>query len=81
MLFRSPHTIVLQFPTPATDHQAPARPASGRSDHAIALDFVRHVRGVAATTAESDLLRDAFDACCDDPDQDVLVGAPAGEAR
>jgi len=78
---RFPHTLVLQFPTPAVDTQAPARPASGTSDHTIALDFVRHVRGSEATTAESDLLRRAFDACCDDPDQDVLVSAgqhPAG---
>jgi exonuclease SbcD len=79
---RFPHTLVLQFPAPATDHQAPARPPSGTSDHDIALDFVRHVRGVDATTAESDLLREAIDACCHDPDQDVLVGAgsAAGEA-
>ena len=77
---RFPHTLVLQFPTPATDHRAPARPASGTSDHAIALDFVRHVRGVEATAPESDLLREAFDACCHDPDQDVLVGASAGGA-
>lgn len=77
---RFPHTLVLQFPTPATDHAAPARPATGTSDHAIALDFVRHVRGVEATAPESDLLREAFDACCHDPDQDVLVGASAGAA-
>ena len=77
---RFPHTLVLQFPTPVTDHEAPARPASGTSDHAIALDFVRHVRGVEATSSESALLQEAFDACCHDPDQDVLVGASSGEA-
>ena len=77
---RFPHTLVLQFPAPATDHGAPARPVTGTSDHAIALDFVRHVRGVEATAPESDLLREAFDACCHDPDQDVLVGTSAGEA-
>ncbi|HSU03742.1 MAG TPA: exonuclease SbcCD subunit D C-terminal domain-containing protein, partial [Nocardioides sp.] len=75
---RFPHTLVLQFPAPVTDHATPARPASGTSDHAIALDFVRHVRGVEATEAESALLREAFDACCHDPDQDVLVGAATG---
>jgi DNA repair protein SbcD/Mre11 len=73
---RFPHTLVLQFPTPAVDPRAPARPPSGTSDHAIAVDFVRHVRGSKATKAESTLLRTAFDACCHDPDQDVLVGAP-----
>ncbi len=75
---RFPHTLVLQFPTPVSDHPTPARPANGTSDHAIALDFVRHVRGVPATAAETDLLREAIDACCHDPDQDVLVGASDG---
>jgi exonuclease SbcD len=76
---RFPHTLVLQFPASAADPQALPRPPTGQGDHAIALDFVRHVRGVAATTAESGLLREAIDGCCHDPDQDVLVGAPAGE--
>ena len=76
---RFPHTLVLQFPTAATDPQAPPRPPTGQSDHAIALDFVRHVRGVPATTPESDLLQEAVDGCCHDPDQDVLVGASVGE--
>lgn len=75
---RFPHTLVLQFPAPLTDAQAPGRPAPGTSDHAIALDFVRHVRGVEATPAESALLQDAFDACCHDPELDVLVGASVG---
>lgn len=77
---RFPHTLVLQFPTPAADPRAPARPASGTSDHAIALDFVRHVRGSRATRAESALLQEAFDACCHDPDQDTLVGTVAARA-
>jgi exonuclease SbcD len=77
---RFPHTLVLQFPTPAADPLTPARPTTGTTDHAIALDFVRHVRGVEATPVESDLLQVAIDSCCHDPDQDVLVGASAGEA-
>lgn len=76
---RFPHTLVLQFAQAAVDAQAPPRPPTGQSDHAIALDFVRHVRGAPATTPESDLLQEAVDGCCHDPDQDVLVGAPAGE--
>ena len=72
---RFPHTLVLQFPRPVTDPQAPTRPPSGTSDHAIAVDFVEHVRGSTATTAESALLQDAIDACCHDADRDVLVGA------
>jgi exonuclease SbcD len=77
---RFPHTLVLQFPTPAVDPRAPARPVSGTSDHAIAVDFVRHVRGSKATKAESALLQEAVDACCHDPDQDVLVGTLPGRA-
>jgi exonuclease SbcD len=76
---RFPHTLVLQFPTPASDPRAPVRPPAGTSDHAIAIDFVHHVRGSTATGAESDLLREALDACCHDPDQDVLVGAAPDE--
>jgi len=72
---RFPHTLVLQFPTVSLDARTPPRPSPGTSDHAIALDFVRHVRGSGATPDEAALLRDAIDACCHDPDQDVLVGA------
>jgi exonuclease SbcD len=74
---RFPHTLVLQFPASTGDPKAPARPASGTSDHTIALDFVRHVRGTKANKAETALLQEAVDGCCHDPDQDVLVGAPA----
>ncbi|TGN65698.1 exonuclease SbcCD subunit D [Nocardioides eburneiflavus] len=70
---RFPHTLVLQFPSAAGDGRAPARPAAGTSDHAIALDFVRHVRGSKATKAESALLQQAIDACCHDPEQDAAV--------
>jgi exonuclease SbcD len=81
---RFPHTLVLQFPASAVEPHTPAPPAAGRSDHGIALDFLEQVRGVAATPAESALLLEAVDACCHDPDQDVLVGAsapsPAGGA-
>jgi exonuclease SbcD len=75
---RFPHTLVLQFPTPQADARTPTRPADGTSDHAIALDFVHHVRGSRATDAESALLHEAIDACCHDPDQDVLVSASGG---
>ena len=71
---RFPHTLVLQFPPSVADPKAAPRPASGTSDHAIALDFVRHVRGSKATKAEAALLQEAVDGCCHDPDQDVLVG-------
>ncbi len=75
---RFPHTLVLQFPPSSADPKAPARPASGTSDHAIALDFIRHVRGSKATKAETALLQEAVDGCCHDPDQDVLIGLSTG---
>jgi len=72
---RFPHTLVIQFPAPAQDASTPGA-ATGRSDHDITLDFVADLRGAPATEAESALLREAVDACCDDPDLDLLVGAP-----
>lgn len=71
---RFPHTLVLGFdPASGARTAAPAARLQGRSDHDIALDFVADMRGAAATEAEAALLRDAFDACCEDPDFDVLV--------
>ncbi|MDR7254342.1 exonuclease SbcD [Nocardioides sp. BE266] len=75
---RFPHTLVLQFPAAAVEANTPAPPAPGRSDHGITLDFLAQVRGVPATDAESALLLQAVDACCHDPDQDVLVSAGSG---
>ncbi len=71
---RFPHALVLQFPTAPQDAHAPAARQSGQSDHEIALDFIADLRGVPATLTESTLLRTAVDACCDDADQDVLIG-------
>ena len=71
---RFPHTLVLGFEPASGDRAgAPAARLQGRSDHDIALDFVAEMRGGAATDEEAGLLRDAFDACCEDPDFDVLV--------
>ena len=45
------------------------RPATaGKSAHRVALDFVDHVRGSAATEAESALLREALECCPEDRD-------------
>jgi exonuclease SbcD len=72
---RFPHALVLAFaPTNPEGSAAPAARTHGRSDHDIALDFVAELRGAPATDAESLLLRDACDACCDDRDLDTLVG-------
>jgi len=56
----------------------PGARVRGRSDHDIALDFLADMRGTPASTAEAGLLRDAVDACCEDPDFDVLVAALDG---
>lgn len=72
---RFPHTLVLGFaPPPGATSTSPAARAAGRSDHDVALDFVAELRGAPATPAESALLREAVDACCEDTDLDVLVG-------
>lgn len=73
---RFPHALALHFEPSATAvSQTPAARGHGRSDHDIALDFVADLRGVPASDAESALLRDACDACCEDPDADVRLTA------
>ncbi len=75
---RFPHALTLTLePTAASSHAAPAARSHGRSDHDITLDFVAELRGVAATDDEAALLRDAVDACCADPDADVLLTGTA----
>jgi DNA repair protein SbcD/Mre11 len=72
---RFPHALVLGFaPTGGVGPATPAARATGRSDHEIALEFVTELRGAPASAAESALLREAVDACCEDTDVDVLVG-------
>ena len=71
---RFPHTLVIGFePAGGERRGVPTAAPAGRSDHAIALDFVEAMRGSAATRAEAALLQTAVDACCEDPDFDVLV--------
>ena len=71
---RFPHTLVIGFePAGGTRDRVPTAVPHGRSDHAIALDFVEEMRGAPATKAEAALLQAAVDACCEDPDFDVLV--------
>lgn len=75
---RFPHTLALSFaPTTGAPTDVPRARTEGRSDHAIALDFVREVRGADATAAESALLRAAMDACCHDPELDHTQPARA----
>ncbi len=73
---RFEHALTLSFaPTRAEPAALPAIGVAGRRDHDIALDFVAELRDVSATSAESDLLLEACDACGDDTDADLVVGA------
>jgi DNA repair protein SbcD/Mre11 len=79
---RFPHTLVLGFePASGARPGVPVARVQGRSDHEIALDFLGEMRGTPASEAESGLLRDAFDACCEDTDVDVQLSEPGGAAR
>jgi len=71
---RFPHLVALHFSPPASPSVSAARPLEGRSDHEIALAFVADMRGEPASAVESDLLRDACEACATDPEADVVVG-------
>ncbi len=70
---RFPHTLVLTFePAHATALTlAGASAVTGRTDHQITLDFVTALRGSPASEAESALLREATEACCDDRELDL----------
>jgi exonuclease SbcD len=73
---RFPHTLVLAFaPAGQTPPSVVASAAGGRSDHEVALDFVEALRGAPASSDESGLLRQACDACAEDPEVDVLVSS------
>jgi exonuclease SbcD len=76
---RFPHTLVLGF-APSGEPPAGLLAAAprGRTDHEVALDFVADLRGAPATQAESAVLLQACDACCEDPDFDVLLSAEPG---
>lgn len=72
---RFPHTLALSF-APAGARAVPdvatAARMQGRSDLDIALGFVDDLRGAPATTSEFDLLREAVESCCVDPDADPV---------
>jgi exonuclease SbcD len=76
---RFAHTLVLGFEPAGGPHpSAPSARVQGRGEHEIALDFVAEMRGAPADEQESALLREAIDACCEDPDVDVLVKEVGG---
>jgi exonuclease SbcD len=70
------HTLSLTFePANPPEPISPAPQRTGRSDHHITLDFVADLRSQPATPAESALLAEAVDACCEDPEVDTLVSS------
>lgn len=75
---RYPHVVAIQFAPNEPDAIPTRASVEGRSDHAIALDFVTSVRGVAATTEESDLLRDACECGAQDPEVDPAMPTAVG---
>jgi exonuclease SbcD len=72
---RFPHALVLSWEPGATSASGRplARPAAGRTDHDITLDFVADLRGRPASGPEAALLLEACDSCGHDRDLD-----PAG---
>jgi DNA repair protein SbcD/Mre11 len=77
---RFPHTLVIGFePSAGSSPAVPLARPQGRSDHDIALDFVAELRGAPATADEAALLQAATEACCEDPEVDVLVSAEGAE--
>jgi DNA repair protein SbcD/Mre11 len=78
---RFPHTLVLGFePSGAVPAMPMSRPAAGRSDLAIASDFLAEMRGRPASEPELALLQDACDSCSHDHDLDPAAaeGSRAG---
>lgn len=59
---RFPYTLALSFEPSGGSAAAPAAPLAGRPETEVALDFVREVRGEAASGDEEDLLRQAIEA-------------------
>ncbi len=71
---RFPHTLVIGFETPAPSLGAPGMASTqARSDREIAVSFMTDMRGEPPTSAETELLQNAVDACCDDRDVDLLL--------
>ncbi|MDN5892616.1 MAG: exonuclease SbcCD subunit D [Nocardioides sp.] len=72
---RFPHALVLSFEPDGGPHPGlrTIRPEPGKSDHAIALDFVSELRGRPASGEEAALLLDACDSCSPDHDLDQEV--------
>jgi len=73
---RFPHTLLLSFESTAPVVGAlPHAQGPVRRDRELVADFIAELRGAPASNDELALLGRAVDACCDDPEVDVLVTA------
>ncbi|ROR90783.1 exonuclease SbcCD subunit D [Nocardioides aurantiacus] len=72
---RFPHALALRFAPEGGEQPVQRTPVEGRTGHAVALDFVDHVRGEGASAEESALLREAFECCGGDRDLVREAGA------
>jgi exonuclease SbcD len=77
---RFPHTLLLGFESTAPVVGAlPQRHGPARRDRDLVADFVAELRGKPASADELALLGRAVDACCEDPDVDMVVSAAAAD--
>ncbi|WGL50588.1 exonuclease SbcCD subunit D [Nocardioides sp. BP30] len=75
---RFPHTLLLGFESTVPVLGAlPQAHGPSRRDRDLVADFVAELRGAPASPDELALLGRAVDACCEDTDVDMLVGAGA----
>jgi len=77
---RFPHTLMLGFESTAPvigglSHQR----GPAKRDRDLVADFIADLRGASASADELALLGRAVDACCEDPEVDMLLGVETGE--
>jgi exonuclease SbcD len=79
---RFPHTLLLGFDATApVIGGLPRQRGAARRDRDLVADFVAELRGAPATADELALLGRAVDACCEDADVDMLLGAAEATAQ
>ncbi|MCY7395001.1 MAG: exonuclease SbcCD subunit D [Nocardioides sp.] len=70
---RFPHTLVLTFEATPVLAGVPSARLGSLGDHDLVRDFVTELRGAAPSQAERALLDLAVDACCEDPEVDMML--------
>lgn len=71
---RFPHTLVLGFESTAPVIGSLPTADATRRDADLVAEFVADLRGSAPSPEELALLGQAVDACCEDPEADMLLG-------